>query len=229
MPVRSRLRSTTLRKAFITKEVYPRGATAPSLTITQGVVAPQAMALGSDGNLYIANCPSCQASLQGKGPKPHDSIGVYSTSTGALLSSIKHGVKEPRALAFDYRDELFVANYASNSITVYAIDTKKLKATIKTGVENPVALLTSDAAEYLYVADVNAVTVYDYHGFRWVQSFTQAIAEPAALALVGDFEVYVANAGDDTVTSYFYTGSGVQFIDRIKKGISKPMALAFGP
>ena len=107
--------------------VYPLGATSPSLTITQGIHTPAALAFDSSGNLYVAN-------LNGH------SVSVYPPNGAQPIRVISDGAKSPKALAIGTQGDLYVANLYQNSVSVYAPSATKPKLTIATGLDTPNAI-----------------------------------------------------------------------------------------
>jgi hypothetical protein len=94
--------------------VYPPGKSTPSLTIVAGMHSASAVAVDSDGNIYVGN---------GGTKKTGASITVYRSGQETLWRSIRSGIIYPAALAFDGSGRLYVANVprkGTNTIAVFA-------------------------------------------------------------------------------------------------------------
>lgn len=104
--------------------VYPPGASKPSLTIKSGIEAPAALAIDSKERLYVADEP---LSNRGK-------VVVYDPGGVRPIRTIKDGVNRPVALDFDPSGNLYVANEDGNSVSVYSPGGAKLLRTITKGI-----------------------------------------------------------------------------------------------
>lgn len=110
--------------------VYPLGKTAPSLTITQGIHTPVAMAFDGTGNLYVAN-------INGH------SVSVYAPNSNVPLRIISQGATSPKALAIGRKGDLYVANFYQNTISVYAAGSSTPRLTITNGIDHPNSIALS--------------------------------------------------------------------------------------
>lgn len=104
-------------------EVYPPGASQPSLTIEDGIEAPVALAIDSDNMLYVAERPYRGA---------HPRVEVYAPGGTKPIRTIKGRMDEPHALAVDPSNNLYVAN--ANSVNVYSPGGAKLLYKITKGI-----------------------------------------------------------------------------------------------
>jgi hypothetical protein len=135
-------------------------------TITSHIEEPEAIALDTSNNLYVAN---------------EANVTVYAPGGKTVIRTIK-GLTAPHALAFDQAGQLYVADDAANKVTVYATGKRKLVATIKEGVLKPVAL-AFDAAGNLYVANESSVTEYAPGTLALERTFTKGVSRPVRLAI----------------------------------------------
>ena len=94
--------------------VYPLGSGSPTRTVTAGLSNSSAIALDSNGELYVAN----------RGDKKDAaSITVYAPTSTMPVRTIRAGIRDPIALAFDAEGNLYVANVpakAPDTVTVYS-------------------------------------------------------------------------------------------------------------
>ena len=109
--------------------VYPPGASEPSLTITDGIGAPSALAVDSKNRLYVA-----------EGTYRPGRVAVYAPGGKRPIRRITAGINHPSDLAIDASDNLYVANLNANSVTVYSPGGAKLLYTITKGLEFAEAL-----------------------------------------------------------------------------------------
>jgi sugar lactone lactonase YvrE len=107
--------------------VYNLGSTAPSMTITQGIHTPTALAFDASGNLFVAN-------LNGH------SITVYHPNSTTPFRTISNGATSPKAIAIGRAGDLYVANLYQNTISVYARSATKPRITITDGLDRPNSL-----------------------------------------------------------------------------------------
>src|SRR5579863_795224 len=112
---------------------YAYGSGTPLRTLTDGIDSPQAMAIGKNGLLFVANYGS-----SGKG-----SVTVYSSGMKPVRT-ITTGIRNPDALAVDPSGQVYVANYAyskgHDSITVYTPDGSRLVRAIPEQTSGPLSL-----------------------------------------------------------------------------------------
>jgi hypothetical protein len=167
-----------------------------------------------------------------------------STCTGGKIQSlagtgtISAGISYPYALQSDNHGNLYVANLLGNTVTVYAPGRARPKLTIRPRVSSPDALAFDESSGNLYVANnctilgssgacSNPNTVSAYHHGRYALSITQSVNQPVALALDGSGDLFVANAGSNTVTEY--AADSHSLIRTISAGVKGPTALAISP
>jgi len=133
-------------------------------SITQGLSTPIAMALNSQGNLFVANYVA-------------NDVTVYAHGKTAVLRTISNGIKAPRALVFDAAGNLYVANSSANTVTVYTPGSSTASRTLTTGISRPVDL-RFDGTGNLYVANAKSVSVYAPGQDTPWETITQGIKEP---------------------------------------------------
>jgi sugar lactone lactonase YvrE len=138
------------------------------------------------------------------------------------IAGSKTGLTTPDGLAFDGNGFLYVANAQLSTVTAYAPGASGDVAPVgtvagsATGLSHP-AGLALDAAGNLYVADrpTNTITVYAVHGgaggapslgnltpARTITGTDTGLSSPTALAIDSAGHLWVANAGNSTLTEY---------------------------
>ena len=157
-----------------------------SATLT-GLHGPQALAVDSSGNLYIANS---------------DSNTVSKVLAGAITASATlSGLSQPTALAFDSSGNLYVANFGNNTVSRFAPGATTAGATLG-GLSGPTAL-AFDGKGNLYVASYNNNTVSEFAPGATAASMTlTGLVGPAALAFDSQGNLYVANYLGNSVSVF---------------------------
>lgn len=205
--------------------VFAPGARRASLTITQGIEMPVAMAVDAAGNVYVGNA------LPGR----HPSITEYAAGSTSISRRITRGLKWPGHLAVDGSGNLFVANQDAAVIEYAPNSTQRLR-TITKGIAAPSALAT-DANGTLYVGNTGDpsvsgwISIYATGESSPAYRINDGINDPVALALDGDDNLYVANGayghqGSVTV----YPPNAQHPVHSVVSGkYGPPVALALGP
>jgi sugar lactone lactonase YvrE len=203
--------------------VYAPGATSPTRSITDGVTFASVLIFDRSGNLYVAN-----------GVNSPFSISAYAPGASTPFETITQGIYEPTALAVDAASNLYVANSSNGgpqSITVYAPGTGALIRTL-TGFEfsiNPQSIAL-DSNDNLYVVrggSPGSVDVIKAGATKIGRSISSGIDGPIGLTFDPKGRLYVANAGNNTVTAY--AGGRAKLGNTYSDGINLPESIAFGP
>jgi DNA-binding beta-propeller fold protein YncE len=117
---------------------------------------PQALAIGPDARLYVADSAA-------------DVISVFDLS-GSWVSTIGAGLNNPTDLAFSADGNLYVADMGNNRIHVITTSGALVRDITGTGqslIRSPVGVSLSDRlgyAEEVYVAEINKVRVFSKSG-----------------------------------------------------------------
>jgi DNA-binding beta-propeller fold protein YncE len=159
-----------------------------SRAISKGVRWPDALALGTSGDLFVANCLSC---IYSSPPGP-DSVTEYPPGSSVPNLRITHGIKGPQAVAVDVHGELYVANatparccpFPPGWVSVYPSGGSRPVRRITEKVDAPVALAL-DPSQNLYVADLGSgsVSVYSSDGAKLLYQIKQGIKGVGTLAI----------------------------------------------
>ena len=176
--------------------------------VTQSAFAPKGMALDASGDLFVPN-------------QNNSTVDVFAPPYTGSPTVITSGLSEPEQVVLDASGNLFVANFNSSTVTEYAPPyTGSPIATLTTSVGQPGALAI-DAAGRLFIANSYGVTIYTkpYTGTPVV--ITSGVSGPTTVVLDYADDVFVANAGNNTVTEYAppYTGAPVA---TISTGVNNP-------
>ncbi len=191
-----------------------------SLFIPQGggLNSVAALALGSNGNLYVANT----------GTGDIDEV----TPSGSISLFASTGYFSLDSLAFDSAGNLYAAEAinpdGSPASTVEKITPGGSVSTFSTGESGPLGLAVE--GNNLFVANfgTNSVDEIALSGplAGLPSTFASALSEPSALAFDSAGNLFVANGEADTIDEFAPNGSGSQFADNT---VSVPDALVFGP
>lgn len=193
-----------------TLAVYSHSGKYVVRTITDGIHGPHAMAIDSQGTLYIGNIIHSGGGF----------VKVYPPGASSPITTIStHG--RP-VLAVDANDDLYVATDKVNGVKVYADQGRTLLRTIK-GTPRPTTLAL-DGSGNLYAAFSQGVNVYEAGGSKLLR--TISIVDPVALAFDSAGELYVlTQSNGNGLIAEFPPGSTKR--DReITDGIYRPNAMA---
>jgi sugar lactone lactonase YvrE len=194
--------------------VYHAGTTKLAQTLTQGLSGPHALAIDSQGTVYVANAY----------------IGVIEYLSNQTAEKRKIPNFFPVSLALDSAQNLYVGRVSSPyggkgaSVRVFKSVTGAELRTITAGVGNPTSL-AFDTAGNLYVANPSGSTVTVYApGKTAVLRTIKGAQAPYAIALDASNDLFVADTPHSYVKVY-KPGSNVPS-RTITNGIKNPIALA---
>ena len=208
-----------------------QGSTTPDTTLATGLM-PDSLAFDANGNLYVANYGDNTVSVFARG----------STTAAATLT----GLDAPSGLVCDALGNLYVSNSGANSVSVFVLGGTTPIASL-TGLTGP-ASLALDGGGDLYVANYDngaGVTVSEFapptsqlqygdtleslgitQDLAWSASnapltFTSDVNLPVSMAISPGGDLYVANAGDGTVSEFAPDGTLLNTLT----GFSEPVAV----
>lgn len=200
--------------------------------------------------LYVLNDAGSSSSSSSSSA---GSLNEYRSGRPRLLNSITNGISAPRALAFDGKGNVYVVNDAGSSsswwgsggsVSVYVAHGTQLLHTITRGLNEPVADAI-DGSGNLYVANsagssssssgsAGSVSVYRSGHFRLIDTITDGIFGPRALAFDGSGNLYVLNGGSMSSSSSSSSSSAGsvtiyahhRLVGTLTNGITSPVAMA---
>ena len=107
--------------------VFPRGATKPSKTYTQGLTAPVDVAVDAHGTLYVANLANAGGGGCGEGSGPGGNVIEYAKGSMSPTRTIDDFIGCPEAIAVDSSANLYLTNlyypatgFVQSDVTEYA-------------------------------------------------------------------------------------------------------------
>lgn len=131
-------------------EEYPKGSLTPTLTITDSIKGPQALAIDGKDNLYVLNGPP--------------EISVY--PRGATTPSVTFtggGMREPGGLAFDRSWNLYISDVAAGAVFEVPAGHFTVRKLHLKDLVQPNGVAIEPLTGYLWVTDSghNSINVYD--------------------------------------------------------------------
>ena len=213
--------------------IYPPGNfTTPMQKLTRNIENPQALAFDSTGVLYVANGATTT--------HPNGSVAVCTggpaarTCSKTLVSPITAAINNPRALAIDGSDDVFVANDASNGYVLeyssFANGNGFVSPVIGQGELNDPNALVFDLSGHLCVSSGGNNEVLCFAGRNVFERLTSrdGIDHPVSLA-VDPISGWLKVANDyakGSVTQYCASCANPS---KITNGINGPSSIAIAP
>jgi hypothetical protein len=99
---------STLGSGTPSVEVFPRGATQPSKTYTDGLTAPVDVAVDHHGTLYVANLANAHGGGCDQGSGPGGNVGEYASGSMTPTRTIGGFPGCPNAVAVDAQANLYL-------------------------------------------------------------------------------------------------------------------------
>jgi sugar lactone lactonase YvrE len=158
-----------------------------------------------------------------------NAVDVYSPTSAAPVRTIATGISLPSAMAFDAKNDLWVANQSAATVTEYAAGTATLAFTVASPAGSSPLAIAFDKSGSLYVADTSpaggSIEVYQPGSTTPARTITAGIKYPAGLTFDADGNLWVANSSG-SVTAY--APGSTEVLYTISKGIANPTAVAIG-
>ncbi len=177
----------------------------PSLTLSDGVSSPYALATDSVGDAWVAN-------------QDTNTVSEYSAA-GALLLTLSNGFSSPDALAADSSGDVFVANQDNNTVEEFSASGVLLR-TLSNGVSEPQTLSTDNHGD-IFVANNGNNSVEDFSASGALLNTLSNVS--GALATDSGGDVFVTNYFNNTVEEF--SASGVM-LRTLNNNLYGPYALA---
>jgi hypothetical protein len=125
----------TLASGTPSVEVFPRGATQPSKTYTDGLTAPVDVAVDHHGTLYVANLANAGGAGCGQGSGPGGDVVEYASGSTKPTRTISDFPGCPSAIAVDAKANLYLTytyypstGFVESDVIKYAYKSTKGKA-----------------------------------------------------------------------------------------------------
>ncbi|MGD0960868.1 MAG: hypothetical protein ABSB19_13765, partial [Methylomonas sp.] len=200
----------------------------PSLTLSNGLDNPVAVAVNGGGEIFAANNGALGALDSG-------SLTAYSAS-GRMLFDVGAGVSLPSSLAVDAAGNVYVANYnvdnyGDGTVAEYSAGGALLRTfTGLTDVQSVIVDGQGDVFAACLGGNVNGgpisaggyIAEFSASGVLQ-QVITNGIDNPASLAVDGGGDVYAANVSNNSVTEYSAAGALLQTFSGV---VSNPLSVA---
>jgi sugar lactone lactonase YvrE len=200
--------------------------TSPSISISNGVSSPVALAVDGSGNVYVDNCQPCIPNT-GSTSK----ITVYAQGSTTPARTIAAGLSQPTAIAVTSGGTLYVANEASSTVTAYAPGSVNVATTITSGVAGPIAIAL-DSSGNIYVGNgkffPGTVSVYSSSG-ALLRTLPAGGVEGVAVDSTG--RVYISNCnttcgnGTNADSVMVYQAGSTAIAYTIAGGLSFPTTM----
>jgi sugar lactone lactonase YvrE len=157
------------------------------------------------------------------------SAALPSTGQGRFVSLTPLQKQAAGHVSPDTSYNLFVADETGNAVTVYDHTLTLLSGQTITGLHGPNSL-AFDSSGDVYVSNGSANNVTRYFGTTLNLTISSSakcpIKDPVAVAVGAAGNIFLANAGNNTVNIYNSDGTCSQVLTS-QQGIGKPQALAF--
>ncbi|HEY3675818.1 MAG TPA: hypothetical protein VGK84_07465 [Candidatus Tumulicola sp.] len=190
--------------------VYTHNGKQVLRTITDGIHSPDAMAIDSQGTLYVGNLDHSSSGA----------VKVYPPGTSTPTTTIT--VRGRQVLACDASGNLYIGTDKTNVINVYSNQGTTLVRTL-TGIRRPVAI-AFDAVGNVYAGNVVGINVYEAGGTKLLRTIPSTDAY--ALAFDSTGELYVLSAENETVEEFAPNGSVPDRTITEQDGLYYPNAIA---
>jgi WD40 repeat protein len=196
-----------------------------------GLEGPHGLAIGPDGNLYVAN-------------RFHRSVLRYNGRTGAFMDAFvppgSGGLDIPIGLVFGLDGDLYVSSYGTDEILQYDGRTGAFVGAFvparTAGLSQPYALAFGPDG-HLYVSSQGRNSIFRFDGGtgtfldEFVPPGSGGLVQPNGLAFGPDGNLYVSSGGTHSVLRY--DGRNGAFLGVLvpphSGGLTEPWDLKFGP
>jgi sugar lactone lactonase YvrE len=198
---------------------YRKGQSAPYQVITAGLNSPSFCAVDGAGNLWVTNTSGHNVTKYPKG----------STNPSTV---IRKGIMYPIGLAFNRKDDMFVAcrpGGSDDNVQVYPPGGMTPSMTITDGITEPAGIAV-DARGTLYVANLAFDTIAEYKAGQHspYQTITNGTDYPVAVTVDKKGTLFVSNLLSNNIVEYA-PGSVDPSGYTISQSIDGPEGTAYSP
>jgi sugar lactone lactonase YvrE len=200
---------------YPTVTVYGPTGTKPLRVIRHGIRGPVSLAIDTNNTLYVANDFS------------PGNVAVYPAGSSTPSLVLRKGMGYPDAVAVDSQANVYVGDLANRgSLKEYPAGSTQQGASTQKRVKQPRQLL-ADVGGTIYAVNLYNVSVYQQQTLQLVQTITNGLTDPNAIALSQSKLLYVADIGSNTVPIYRPAASKPFRI--ISDGIYDPQFIVIAP
>ncbi len=158
--------------------------------ISQGLNLPYAVALDSQGNLYIADTGD-------------NEIKQWSAATQQINPLVSTGLNAPHGVAVDGSGNVYIADAYNNAIKEWTASTQQVVTLVSSGLNFPLGVAV-DAQGNVYMADFGNNAVKEWSALT--QQVTTLVASglknPTGVAVDSFGNVYIADFGDSAIKEW---------------------------
>jgi len=207
----------TLTIAGLTFSVIQAGAgyapVAPvTPMVTSGLIAPQGVALDSQGNVYIANTGS-------------NAIDEWIAGKQQFITLVSSGLSGPAGIAVDANGNVYFADTGNQAIKEWNVANQQVTALVP-GLGSPYGVAV-DAQGNVYFSDSANDLIEEWTAAtRQVSTLVSGpgVNDPTGVAVDGLGNVYFTNTGNNAIEQFNIASQ--QLTALVSSGINAPLGLA---
>jgi hypothetical protein len=209
-----------------TVTAYHAGATAPFYTLLDPPQQPQAVAVDSSGTVYVGNneefwTPSCGCdNIIEEFPAGSQGMSKYILEPG------------PVGMAFDAKDNLYVADYYGDEtnrfIYVYPPGSTNPNANKYTSLQLPRAITFSKTGTF-FVSDPGLSSVFMFSPNRNAPTKRISVADTPQQAWWASGKLYVAQYNGNQVSVFSKLHGRWSLVNAITQNVDEPIGVAVSP
>lgn len=182
-------------------------------TLATGLYHPAGLAVGPDGNLYVAQA------VNGATPSY-----ISKVTPGGVVTNYAEGFQIPLGLTFDSSGNLYVADYGQS--TIFKITGPDTMTAFATGLNSPFGVAFNPSG-LLFAANRDNGTVVQIAANGTVSAFASGFSDPNDLVFDSAGNLYVSNFSGSTISKVSPDGLTVSLFADSGDGLSSPVGLAF--
>jgi serine/threonine-protein kinase len=204
-----------------TVTIYPSVSSTPSLTLSQDLTVPTAVAVDSKGDVWVSNE---EGSYEGSVVE----FPPGQTSTSKVISGLN-----ALGIAVDSRDNLYVENYNGSAafVSVYPPGATKPSKQFGAGdLLEPLGIMVGPTGD-VYVSDYyyNDIFIYAANSYKLRQKTFYEIGGTLGLTLSKDKRLYIGEGYNNVVNEISKRGRGKLLPDELFNSLSSSFGIAADP